>query len=219
MIRRAMLVATCLVVSLAQTAAGDDDADKKAVLKYLERLGGQLGSTDRSRMSQAESAIRAVHLKMAFVIQYAAYSSRKSPEREFNVVFAMKLLGDLRLAEAVPFLVEQLEFTRPMPVGTGVSGGWTPLVQTTPQLYALIQIGMPSLEPLLKKVVESQSPLIVERAAVVVDGVLGPDLAPLFVAKRVERERDDAKRARLLRLQEEIGKLEAARQRRAPSRK
>jgi hypothetical protein len=214
MFRKTVLCATLLVLLSMPTATGDDQVNKKSVLKWLDDVGAKLASKDEQEMYSAAATIRALRLKEAFLIQWTAHSLRNSPDQQKNVVLAMMLLGELRMYEAIPLLIQHIDEPNFSRGGIGVSGPWTPLLRRMPSVHVLIQIGMPSLEPLLKKVVESDNRVIFERAALVVDGVLGPDLAPVYVAKRIEREADATKRGRLVRLQEEVAKLEALRHRR-----
>jgi len=77
-----------------------------------------------------------------------------------------------------------------------------------PHVQALIDIGLPSADPLVKKVAQSDDEVIRERAAIVIDQILGTDMAVFFVRDRRDREKEEVKRQRLDRLLEQIDKVE-----------
>jgi HEAT repeat protein len=122
---------------------------------------------------------------------------------EVNAEAAISLLGELRDKDAATGLVEMLKFTMNP---TGPSG--RKLYHTTPKIPALINIGLPSLDPLIRKVASTDDEVIRERAGIVIDQILGTDMAVFFVRDRRDRETDDTKRQRLNRLLDQIDKVE-----------
>jgi hypothetical protein len=120
---------------------------------------------------------------------------------------AIVLLGKLRAVEAVPLLVEHFQMRTPVSQQSGVvSPMRSPL--ENPAVGALIEIGSPCLQPLLKKVEESDDRGTLILAAVVVNQILGPDLAVAAVRLRLKQPKDDKVRERLLKLQERIDRVE-----------
>jgi len=92
---------------------------------------------------------------------------------------AMILLGDLRAAEAVPILLENLEYR--VPRFTGYTSGRFAAVRGSamhPATEALVKIGMPAVEPLVEKLAGLSEDGVARRLGVLVlDEILGRRLA------------------------------------------
>lgn len=91
------------------------------------------------------------------------------PARGGTVKDSMLLLGKLRAAEAVPLLVRSLTYDvfykntkRPQPTEDAY-----------PAVQALIDIGAPAIEPVLKRVSSEDDPDVHRAGAAVLRGVLG----------------------------------------------
>jgi len=162
-----------------------------------------LQSVDRHLRRAAELAVR---LQADYVIrnlQKVAGRGAKMELPEANAEAAILLLGELRAKKAAVGLVEMLKFTiQP--------AGFAPIRfhAEAPQIAALIEIGLPSLDPLIRKVASTDDEVIRERAGIVIDQILGTDMAVFFVRDRRDRETDDTKRQRLNRLLDQIDKVE-----------
>lgn len=137
----------------------------------------------------------------------------ETEDEKRTVGTAMELMGAMRAPETVPMLIDHIGFEL-----RGIRGGsaWGKFSHM-PAVGALINIGLPSLEPLTAKVAADDDEVLRQRAAIVISQVLGTDIALLYVKGCRDRETDDAKRARLARLVEQIDKVERTR-RNAPSR-
>ena len=89
------------------------------------------------------------------------------------------LLGDLRAREAVPVLMENLTYFNPKllnvmgyELGAAEGPGWYPAVES------LIKIGMPSVEPVVKRLARFEEDCLERRLCVVIiRGILGDRLA------------------------------------------
>jgi hypothetical protein len=92
---------------------------------------------------------------------------------------AMILLGDLRAAEAVPVLIENLEYR--VPRFEGGSFGRFAAVRGSamhPATEALVKIGMPAVEPVVEKLAGLSEDCVARRLGVLVlDEILGRRLA------------------------------------------
>lgn len=112
---------------------------------------------------------------------------------------AIILLGDLRAAEGVPVLVENLEYENPKKVFSGsdekaaVKGSyWHPATES------LIKIGMPSVGPVIGKLGGYADNCLGRRLCLVVlKGILGPRLAEASLQIAIEEAKDEAARANL----------------------
>lgn len=155
----------------------------------------------------AVKSVRGQRLHTISILYRAATQCTKDSTRSKSADLAMRLLGEIRAEEAVPMLVENIKFTVPP------GGGATSIKRfgSMPSVAALISIGLTSLDPLVKKVASADDDVVCERAAIVINQVLGTDMAILFVQDRGEREKDETKRQRLARLVERIDKVERGR--------
>lgn len=101
---------------------------------------------------------------------------------------AMILLGDLRAAEAVPILLENLEYR--VPRFTGYTSGRFAAVRGSamhPATEALVKIGMPAVEPLVEKLAGLSEDGVARRLGVLVlDEILGRRLARARLQKAIE---------------------------------
>ncbi len=162
----------------------------------------KLRSPDEREREEGVRAMRVERTAAVLGLQWIIRERRRDPEAHRYLSPAMRLLGELRAKEAVGTLIENLEFTAPSPVG--VSGPTLDPLYSKPQLRALIEIGMPAVDPLLKRVQTDPKPIIIERAAIVVREVLGPTLATHYVKERQSRQDDEGKRQALDRLLEKL---------------
>jgi hypothetical protein len=161
-----------------------------------------LRSPNENTQSAMQRHLERQRLQIASALVRVVESGVNDPRQAFNVVRAMHIMGELRSVETVPFLVKHIGFTYEK-----VTGGraW---FSNIPAIPALTAIGLPSLEPLIKKVAEGDDEVVRQRAAIVIKQILGRDMAIFFVRDRREREKDEVKRQRLERLVEQIDKVD-----------
>ena len=112
-------------------------------------------------------------------------------------------LGKMRAVEAVPLLVENLTFLVLDPLRGG-----QPIEEKLPSVGALIEIGTPSLEPVLQRVegLDVQDRRVTEYvarcAATVIRGVLDRKVAIAYVEDHIEQQNDPVRQQRLMRLRQ-----------------
>jgi len=100
---------------------------------------------------------------------------------------AMILLGDLRAAEAVPVLLENLEYRVPR----FTDGGYAQTMAVKgsgmhPATEALVKIGMPAVEPLVEKLAGVSEDCVARRLGVLVlDDILGRRLTRARLQKAI----------------------------------
>lgn len=170
-------------------------------IKEIEILRA-LRSRDASTQAAMARHLQAQRLQIARALWRVVEGGIKDPNQAANVSAAMDAMGEMRTIETVPILVENIKFTYDTVAGRRRA------FSNMPAVSALIGIGLPSLDPLVKKAGESDDKVIRERAANVLNQVLGTDMAVIFVRDRHDREKEDAKRQRLARLIEQIDKVE-----------
>jgi hypothetical protein len=115
---------------------------------------------------------------------------------------AILLLGDLRAPEAVPTLLENLEYSNPREVfrtGPLDQGAWFPAVE------ALIKIGMPAVDPVVERLGRCDAEGLQRwNCCWILEKILGPKLAHMRVQFAIEEARDAKTRENL---QEAIKRL------------
>lgn len=116
------------------------------------------------------------------------------PARANEAAVAFRSLGHMRAAEAVPALLDHLAFD---PYGGDPfrSGGSAFRVHQ-PTVYALCQIGTPSLDPLTKRVGDGDKEAA-KYAAAVVRRVLGLELGKAYLNLKLAAEPDPVRAARI----------------------
>jgi hypothetical protein len=146
------VVIALLFVSGQPLVAADSPSSRPPARSTLEvtDLVKQVRSADKRDRDEAVRSIRADRTKMLYELQRIIVQYRADPTKQENVKTAMILLGELGAKDAVPTLVDNLTFTMPAPIGA--SGPTLHPLQRFPQLQALVEIGLPSLDPLVKKV-------------------------------------------------------------------
>lgn len=122
---------------------------------------------------------------------------------------AMLMVGETRAEMVLPLLVDALTFTMPGPLPEAKPG--LEEFERAPQMEALIRLGLPSLDPLAKRVAEGDDQVVISRAAIVIDEVLGTKFGLLYVKDRHRREKDPIRQNRLARLRDQIDKVERVR--------
>lgn len=199
-------------VMIALVAAADPSRSTDAQrVPFVQRAQGmviddfeRLRSSNHDERNEARWAIGLERRRIIHQLHWITRSSLSDATKCETAKLAIVLLGEMRAPEAVPLLVDNLKFTLPLGVGPSRIESFP----TMPHVQALIDIGLPSADPLVKKVAQSDDEVIRERAAIVIDQILGTDMAVLFVRDRRDRERDEVKRQRLDRLLEQIDKVE-----------
>lgn len=97
------------------------------------------------------------------------------------------LLGQLRVEKAVPFLLENLRFVNP-----NQSNKTYNRLNFFPCLGALINIGVPALDPLLDIVEQNDSQALIDWSARILVTVLGHNAAIGYVKDRMKQRTDPA---------------------------
>jgi hypothetical protein len=204
------LIAPLALLSLAilpraQVATQDTPPPKSSRPDdLLKDLCGQDAATRDRAMQAVRAEIMGQRTKAVYLLYWTLKNDVADPEKSRTVGSAMQLLGHIRAEQkdVVALLVGNLSFTdRSFPGTSGTRSA-------APQLRALIEIGLPSLDPLARRVAETDDPVVRDRAAFVIDQVLGTDLAVLYVKDRRERETDPTRRQRLAALLDQIDKVQ-----------
>ena len=116
------------------------------------------------------------------------------PARANEAAVAFRSLGHMRAVEAVPALLDHLAFD---PYGGDpLRSGGSAFRVHQPTVYALCQIGTPSLDPLTKRVGDGDKEAA-KYAAVVVRRVLGLELGKAYLNLKVAAEPDPVRAARI----------------------
>lgn len=199
---RRLLIMT-LVALLSTDGARAEAVPAAPECLDLEAVFSDLQSMDGNKRKNAVEAILLEKRRVMFGLSQIVSRGAAGDLPEKTTQQAILLMGQIRDEKAVPVLLENLKFTAKSSSGFGVI-----FYETTPAVRALIDIGLPSLDPLLKNAAITDDEVIRERAAIVIDQVLGTDMAVLFVQDRRDREKNDLKRQRLTRLIEQIDKCE-----------
>lgn len=143
-------------------------------------------------------------------------------DRSRTAKVAIILLGKLRAVEAVPLLVENLTFEALYDDMTGfVYNNHEHTMPVTriptieddyPCVGALIGIGSPAIEPLMKKAEENDDDIFMRLTATILEKILDPRTAVAYLNDRLEQQNESIRRERLTRLlkyiQDEPGRRE-----------
>lgn len=200
-----ILVAACAIGPFGQervpaSAERSTDAKQDPSADIFDALL----SRDGNQRKRAMWAVRAQHLRTVRKLREIVVSKTPHADQQHAADAAIRLLGELRAKEAVPILIDNLAFTYRLPVGASA----LPPFPSMPSVAALIEIGLPCLDPLIRRVAETDDIIVRERAAIVLDQVIGTDMAVLYVRDRCDREKDDARRQRITSLAQQIDKVE-----------
>jgi len=112
-----------------------------------------------------------------------------------NKHLSILLLGDLRASEAVPVLVENIEYEN-----TKIIDVWGHLDKSEryPAVEALIKIGMPSVEPVIEKMARYDKECVARYNCVfIIERILGTHLAKEKLKIVIEQTKDPAVRKNL----------------------
>jgi len=112
-------------------------------------------------------------------------------------VSAMLLLGDYRASEAVPALVERIDYRDPR---TLVTGRYYTIAESFPAAAALVKIGCPCVTPLVTMLATTdRTKKAHELALWALEEILGKHLAKVRLEDEIERMKDgdEGKRQRL----------------------
>jgi len=104
---------------------------------------------------------------------------------------AIIVLGQYRASEAVPFLVQHLEWDNS--IDMMLNGGWPRnSVESTaamsPVAHALVDIGVPAISAVLDKIAETDDLKIIERCVRVCRAAEGPEVTRFRLQGRLEKE-------------------------------
>lgn len=124
------------------------------------------------------------------------------PARANEAAIAFRTVGHMRAPAAVPALLDHLAFD-PNGGRASASGGLV-FRADHPTVYALCQIGMPSLDPLMKRVGVGDK-AAGTYAAVVVRRVLGQELGRAYLGLKVAAEPSPERAARIQKVLAGVG--------------
>jgi hypothetical protein len=117
----------------------------------------------------------------------------KDETRRGTVRDSILLLGKLRATEAVPLLVEHLNY--------GVFYKESKRLQTPEDYYpagqALIDIGIPSLDPVVTAMTATDDATMHQLGARIIVKILGPKLAGVYLQDKIQAETEQTRRTRL----------------------
>lgn len=169
------------------------------VLTVEDRIA-QLRSDDPKIREEAVREILRTRQEMIADIENVVRDFKGDDARESTVKVAITLLGKLRSIESLPLLVDSLTFFSPETKSIRNPDSYFPCIN------ALIEIGYPAVDPLLKKVKESDDEDAMRCAAFTLKRMLGKTVAALCIQSHAERQLDVRKRARLFALQKYLDK-------------
>ncbi len=185
--------------ALAPISASSDAGKRSTDLEFL------LSSEDATVREEAVQVVVSKHRQFAATMQELATLFLDDPEKVGMAATAIRLLGEIRSDTSVPLLVNHLTFR--------VFYKETKRTQGPDDLYpcvgALIAIGLPSLDPLLKKVAATDDELFLRNAAVVIERMLGPTVGAAYLQERIEREPNADRQRRLRKAQQHVKNGEA----------
>ena len=164
-----------------------------------------LTSKNREEREKAAEAIRNERTEIIKqLIEFAAENVEPLPSSDSRFIeypwhdskhFAILLLGDMSAVEAVPVLLENIEYRNPRKLWGSLldKDGWHPAVE------ALSKIGMPAVEPTIKKL-SSYEPKSdgSELCCWILKKILGVRLARLRLQIAIEETRDKAVKKNLV---------------------
>jgi hypothetical protein len=126
------------------------------------------------------------------------------PGRRAEADIAIRLLGRMRAAEAVDFLIENLSF-KGQADWMAVSGPAS-LEEGLPCVYALAEIGLPALQPLVRKAESTEADITHMHVAMTLRRSLGAEHATLYLRDHASKQPDKWKKKRIQSLIEWVAK-------------
>jgi hypothetical protein len=197
-----------VIVGTASLLAADTPIvlHQEKTKQVWQKMIAKLRSDDKKDRDEIGQLILQDRQRLVTELQQIVREFIADKKKQEIATAAIILLGKLRAVEAIPILVEHL-ILPPVALRPTVTAPPSPL-KAHPSAGALIEIGSPSLRPLLKKVEVSSDEGTLVLAAIVINGILGPDLAVAAVELRLEQQKDAKVRQRLSKLQERIDKVE-----------
>ena len=208
MVAVAFIIAAMSVLAVGLLVSNKDSQEvenqpSESQESYEKPYAGLI-SKDLKEREQAAEAIRNEHTELIKrLIQLAAQKvERRFPDDPTSSYpwhdskhLSILLLGDLRAVEAVPVLLENLEYKNPKTIVVweqlGIGGGY-------PAAEALSKIGMPAVGPTIDKLgaypPEARGNLV---CSWILREILGVRLARLRLQIAIEETRDEAVRRNL----------------------
>jgi hypothetical protein len=135
-------IMTVLLVGCIYVLGSDSTAKPKSLVAQLE-------SSDRQERLAAAKAMEDVRAQTIASLLRIADVKTSSPGFQSARELAIQLLGEYRAVQAVPLLVKEIALCVPAIIDSDVSAAGYPCVQ------ALVKIGIPSLEGILKRLDET----------------------------------------------------------------
>ncbi len=115
--------------------------------------------------------------------------------------YASIVLGQYRASEAVPILVNHLDWDEvaAVPIGASQSRPYPreKLQLEAPVFTALVHVGMPALQAVIDKIAETDEPKVTERCVRICLGIEGMEATHFRLARLVQKADDDKHRQRL----------------------
>ncbi|HPA46721.1 MAG TPA: hypothetical protein PK395_13225 [bacterium] len=191
---RAFLVTIIILVAFISSFSVGESLENRD--NVLERLRSE-NPKERENATVMIVAARDEAIKQAekIITESADIESQKG-----MVKTSILLLGKLQSQHSVSLLVNRLTFA--------LFSMSVKRVQTFEDAYpcvqALIDIGLPSIDPLVEKVKNDDDEKVVRCAGKVIKTVLGKDAAIEYLTQKMSKEGEEVKKTRLSRLVEQV---------------
>ena len=182
----------------------DDELTEEKALKFLEDNRSKLLSKDARKRQQAVYMILEERKKnISILIGHILQDDRMYRENPDIVVAAIRLIGQLRADKAVDVLAENLDFKAP---GSYIPSPLPNVLNGREAVFALIQIGKPSVPSVIREVLREENYIKLACAACVIERVEGKEVGAFYLQKLIEKETDKKKQATLRKLKEFVQK-------------
>ena len=163
----------------------------------------ELKSQDGSQRKAAAQSILDNRLETIESLEVVAKDAIPNQSQNPTATAAVRLLGAMRAREAVPFLIGNITFTDAKYAQNRMTG----VEEHLPCVGALIGIGEPSLDPLLKKAEASNNEKISQITALVLFRILDKNVAIFAVQDRLKHVSDAKAQDSLRRVLEVLGTI------------
>lgn len=175
-----------MVCQIGRCSELDDNADKG------------LWSADVSVRESAAHAIDTRSRRALFQCCQVILEGSDSDDKALAAKTSCWLLGRFRSREAVPVLVDKLTLSIPREDDFVRMAG---LADRYPCAAALIEIGLPAIDPVVAKAEQSDDNEVMKVSCIVIQRVLGDVLGNAYLADRIAKQTDSKRKAKLERMQ------------------
>ena len=193
-----MLVSGCFAaVTVAERHSDRTTNLQKVSNAMADQLADESESVRKGAAAEILKSRQAEIQRLITIVERGVANDRKAAVRD-----GMLLLGQLRAVEAVPMLVQRLTFqvpylaTRPQPIE-----------DLCPAVQALIDIGSPSLRPVLERIEGEDGDILQRAGAAVFRGVLGETWAMTQLESRIRSGATGVRTDRLRQVVEKLAQL------------